>query len=184
VRTGPLGQMDDSHFGPPLKRPEHSGARYTGGHAEDPASGGGFEQNWSRLEGKLVRPRRLPSDLAALQARMGRLSLDPRLGDEGEWWMSKDDTVAYSGARDDAIPVGTVIPSVLIDRPFTGDRGDVRAAATWRDGRWRLEVERKLDTGSRHDLPIATGIYLWIAVFDHTEARHSRHLHPLRIEVQ
>ena len=81
-------------------------------------------------------------------------------------------------------PVGTVLPSVLIDKPFVGDRGDVTAVGTWQDGWWRLEVTRQLDTKSQFDLPIRSGLYLWVAVFDHTQTRHSRHLHPVRIDME
>jgi hypothetical protein len=54
--------------------------------------------------------------------------------------------------------------------------------ARWQDGWWRLEVTRKLDTGSEFDIPLDQDkpAYLWVAVFDHAQTRHSRHLHPLR----
>ena len=80
--------------------------------------------------------------------------------------------------------MGTILPSVLIDKPFVGDRGDVTAVGTWQDGWWRLEVTRQLDTKSQFDLPIRSGLYLWVAVFDHTQTRHSRHLHPVRIDME
>src|SRR2546428_5938602 len=34
------------------------------------------------------------------------------------------------------------------------------------------------------DLPIQSGLYLWVAVFDHTQTRHSRHLHPVRLVME
>jgi hypothetical protein len=45
-------------------------------------------------------------------------------------------------------------------------------------------VRRELETGSRFDVAIADGTYLWVAVFDHTQTRHSQHLHPVRIELR
>jgi ethylbenzene dehydrogenase/cytochrome b561-like protein len=184
VRVGPLAQIDDNHFGPPLEAADDPKKRYTGGYTQDPKTGGGFDQNWKKIEGsEYVEPKRLPRDLAALQARLGKIDLDPAAHDEGEWWMALADTVPYSKELD-TYPVGTVLPSVLIDKPFEGDRGDVRAVATWRDGWWRMEVSRKLDTGSKFDLPIASGTHLWVAAFDHNQARHTRHLHPLRIALQ
>jgi len=66
--------------------------------------------------------------------------------------------------------------------PFEGDRGDVAAVGAWCKGWWRLEVRRELETGSRFDVAIADGTYLWVAVFDHTQTRHSQHLHPVRLE--
>ena len=97
--------------------------------------------------------------------------------------MALEDTVPYTPELD-TYPVGTVLPSVLIDKPFVGDRGDVTAVGTWQDGWWRLEATRKLDTQSKFDLPMHSGLYLWVAVFDHTQTRHSRHLHPVRIEME
>lgn len=184
VRVGPLGQIDDNYFGPPLAAPEDPKKRYTGGYTQDPKSGGGFEQNWKKIDGSVyVEPKRLPKDLAALQRRLGKVELDPKAHDEGEWWMPLADTVPYAKELD-TYPLGTVLPSVLIDGPFVGDRGDVRAVGSWKDGWWRLEVSRKLDTASKFDQPIVSGKYLWVAAFDHNQARHTRHTHPLRIDLK
>jgi hypothetical protein len=182
VRNGPLSQLDDNYFGPPMQA--KPGERYTGGYTQDPKTAGGFEQNWKKIDdSQFVEPKRLPRDLAALQAKMGLVELDPNASDSGEWWMSLAETVPYTKGID-TFPVGTVIPSVLIDKPFEGDRGDVAGIATWRDGWWRLETRRKLDTGSKFDVPIANDSYLWVAVFDHNQTRHSRHLHPVRIVLE
>ena len=116
-----------------------------------------------------------------MQTRIGTVELDPGHGDDGQWWLALDDTVPYTQELD-IYPVGSIIPSVIIEKPFTGDRGDVRAVGRWKDGWWRLEATRKLDTESKFDLPIASGIYLWVAVFDHNQTRHSRHLQPVRID--
>jgi cytochrome b subunit of formate dehydrogenase len=181
VRTGPLEQLDDNYFGPPMPPPDKPGERYTGGYTQDPKSEGGFEQNWTKLAGSsFVIPKRLPKNPQTVQDRLGAFRLDPQHGDDGHWWMALEETVPYTYALD-SHPVGTVIPSVIIDKPFVGDRGDVTAVGTWKDGWWRLEATRKLDTTSKFDLPIQSGIYLWVAVFDHTQTRHSRHLHPVRI---
>ena len=183
VRTRVLGQIDDNYFGPPMPAPNDTRARYTGGYTQDPDSGGGFDQNWTTIAGsKFVQPKRLPRDFAALQARMGNIALDPKAGDDGQWWLSLAETVPYAKQLD-TYPVGTVIPSVLIDKPFEGDRGDITAKASWKDGWWRLEVVRRLDTHSKYDVPIANGTHLWVAVFDHTQTRHTRHLHPVRIHL-
>lgn len=179
VRSGGIGQIDDNHFGPPL--PAEAGKRYTGGYTQDPKQSGGFDQNWDKIAGSpYVRPKLLPRDLAALQARLGQLDLDPNTGDTQLLAMNKADTVPYS-AELDTYPVGTVLPSVVLDAPFTGDRGDVAAVGTWKDGWWHLEARRKLDTHSKFDLPFETGVYLWVSAFDHSQARHTRHAHPVRL---
>lgn len=184
VRSGSIQQFDDNHFGPPLEAKKGQ-ARYTGGYTQDPHRGGGFEQNFEPGgEGSLVRLKYLPRDLGAVQARMKTFNPSPEASDEGEFALSRNDVVPYSAKVDAQIPVGTVIPSVVYDRPFEGDRGDVSAHARWKDGWWTLEASRVLDTGSRFDQPIADGIYLWVSVFDHSQVRHTRHVRPLQIKVQ
>lgn len=182
VRTGSsaMNQIDDNYFGPPLD-PKAGKGRYTGGYTKDPKTGGGFKMNWEKFGDGLVKPLRLPKDPAVLK-RLGQLNLDPRASDDGEYWLPMAQTVAYSPELDN-YPVGTVMPSVLIDGPFEGDRGDVQAVSRWHDGWWRIEVTRKLDTGSKFDTPLsaAEAVYMWVAVFDHAQTRHSLHLHPIRL---
>ncbi len=182
VRSGSIHQFDDNHFGPPL---EAKKGRYTGGYAQDPHSGGGFEQNFvSDGSTPTVRVKYLPRDLALQQARMKTFNPNFRVSDEGEFAMHRSDVVPYSAVADAQIPVGTVIPSVVYDKPFEGDRGDVSAHAQWKDGWWTIEASRVLDTGSRFDQPIANGIFLWVSVFDHSQVRHTRHMRPLILSLQ
>lgn len=182
VRTGSINQIDDNYFGPPM---EPKKGRYTGGYAQDPHRGGGFEMNFEYAgTDSSVRVKYLPRDLAAQQARMKGFNPDIHASDEGEFAMHRSDVIPYSAAADALIPPGTVIPSVVYDKPFEGDRGDVSAHARWKDGWWTLEVSRVLDTGSRYDQPIADGIYLWVSVFDHAQVRHTRHVRPLQLKLQ
>jgi Ethylbenzene dehydrogenase/Prokaryotic cytochrome b561 len=183
VRTGPMGQIDDNYFGPPLDAPRDPKARYTGGYTQDPKTGGDFIQNWQTLGDGRIVPLWLPSHPDVL-ARLGEVNLDPNVGDAGEWWLPKELVLPYSPELDATLPVGTILPSVVIEGPFQGDRGDVRAVGKWSRGWWRLEASRLLDTGSKYDVPIADGTYLWVVVFDHTQTRHSYHLHPLRLELR
>jgi hypothetical protein len=94
------------------------------------------------------------------------------------------ESAPYSAEADALIPVGTVIPGVIVSGAFTGDRADVRCAARWAGGRWSLEVTRRLDTGSKYDIPIRTGTFMRVAAFDHSQIRHTRHVRPIRLEVQ
>src|SRR3546814_4747096 len=84
-----------------------------------------------------------------------------------------------TGVQTCALPIS----SVIVETPFEGDRGDVTAVAEWRDGWWRMEVKRKLATGSDYDVAIGDGTYVWVSVFDHTQTRHSFHLRPLQIRL-
>lgn len=182
VRTGPLGQLDDNYFGPPMEPDKDPKKRYTGGYTQDPKTAGGFIQNWEKRDHGLVQPLHLPAD-AEQVVRLTTANLDPKVGDDGQWWMPLAATVPYS-PEIDTFPVGTVIPSAVIEKPFEGDRGDVHGVGVWRDGWWHLEVSRKLDTGSQFDVPIASGTYLWVVAFDHAQTRHTQHIHPAKLELE
>jgi hypothetical protein len=135
-----------------------------------------------------VTVARLPKDWKATQAALGRFDLNPDSSDEegSRWWMMEGETVPYSPDLDAQIPVGTVMPGVLITGNYEGDRADIRGAARWKDGHWHLEATRNLRTGSKfdHDFVPGRDLYMWFNVFDHTQTRHSRHARPVRIVVQ
>lgn len=191
-RGGLLGWMDDNWFGPPAEptAAEVSGtSRYKAGYQTDP--GKAFYTNNFESQGPggyrgPVKPRRLPRDLAATIEAMGTQSLDPEASvpEGARWWMTEPETIPWSAEADARIPVGTVIPGVLIAGSYAGDRADVKAAARWAAGRWTLEIERRLDTGSPHDVPIASGIAMWVAAFDHSQTRHTRHMRPIMLELE
>ena len=184
VRSGNtlMNQIDDNYFGPPLE-PKTKG-RYTGGYAKDPKSGGGFSMNWESYDDEIIIPKRLPKYPALLEPFQS-VDLDPNTSDNTAIFMSMSDTIEYDPALD-TYPIGTIMPAVLVEAPFAGDRGDVAAYTRWADGMWTMEVKRKLDTGSEFDVSIKTDqpTYLWVAVFDHAQTRHSQHLHPVTIELE
>ncbi|MGB0085850.1 MAG: ethylbenzene dehydrogenase-related protein [Rhodomicrobiaceae bacterium] len=189
---GMTGWMDDLHFGPPLEptKAELTGAQpYKGGFAPDPGDfpyqlnferrgPGGYEQP--------IQPKRLPKDLKRTVQALGTIDLNADRG-EGEgsrWWMTEAETIPYSPEADKAIPVGTIIPGIIAGDRHQGDRADIRCAAKWSAGRWALEVVRRLNTHSRYDVPIQTGTYLRVSVFDHTQTRHTRHIRPILLKVE
>ena len=100
--------------------------------------------------------------------------------------MTDTETVPYSAEVDATIPVGTVLPGVLISGNYEGDRADLLSAAKWKDGHWTLETSRALKTGSKIDRDFVTDrdIYMWVNVFDHTQIRHTRHARPVRVVTQ
>jgi hypothetical protein len=192
VSTNVSGYCDDDHFGPPAPATpaQIAGlAPYRGGFAADPGranyeSNFGLTQAGNYAEG--VVPRRLPASLDVMKAALGRVDLDPDHGESeaARWFMTEEDSVPYSPERDRLIPDGTVMPGVFISGEYSGDRADVRCAARWAAGRWALEVTRRLDTGSPYDLPIKTGTFMRVAAFDHAQIRHTRHVRPIRLEVE
>ena len=103
--------------------------------------------------------------------------------DEGDWWQEWGDTQPYLKEKDN-LPTGSVLPSILLKKPLSGDRGHVTAKGRWSNGVWQLEMSRLLDTGSKYDLAITDGIYLWVAVFDHSQTRHSYHIRPVYLNLE
>jgi hypothetical protein len=49
-----------------------------------------------------------------------------------------------------------------------------------------MVASRALDTRSKYDQPFLPGrdLYIWVAVFDHTQTRHTRHPRPVRLSVE
>ena len=190
---GPTGWMDDDHFGPPLEPTPMQASYavpYRGGFAHDPGTAN-YSNNFVLSadvtgDNRIVTPRRLPRDLAAVTTAMGQITLDPNVGesDGARWFMTDAESVPYSVELDRQVPVGTVLPGVIIAGAFSGDRADVRCAARWASGHWALEVARRLDTSSQYDVPIKSGVFMRVAAFDHSQIRHTRRVRPIRLEVE
>ncbi len=195
-RGGLNGHVDDMYMGPPrAPTPDEASqlARYQGGYWGDPGNAY-YVYNFEALRpseyqaGQPVHVKRLPKDLAATEKAMGHWDPNPDASvDDGSiWWMTEDDSVPYSPEADAKIPPGTIIPGVLHIGKYSGDRNDVSGAAHWQDGHWTLVASRNLITGSKYDQDFVPGrpLYIWVAVFDHTQTRHTRHPRPVRLVVQ
>jgi hypothetical protein len=190
--SGPSGHIDNCHFGGPAEptRAQAEGReRYAGGFARDPgppAYSDNFDPEPPSGYAAPVEPRRLPTHPAAMTAAMGRIQNDTDQSEsEGaRWWMTEEESAPYSKSADDAIEVGTVIPGVIVRSAAEEGATAVRGVARWAAGRWVLEAARRLDTGSPWDLPIASGLLMWVAAFDHSETRHTWHIRPIRLEVE
>ncbi len=191
---GPTGWMDDAHFGPPVEATPMQAQNivpYKGGFAPDPGVANYTDNFVANADAagdgrRIVTPRRLPRDLAATATAMGETDLDPNHGesDGARWFMTEAESMPYSSELDTRVRVGTVIPGVIVAGEFSGDRADVRCAARWASGHWALEVARRLDTHSQYDVPLQTGIFMRVAAFDHSQIRHTRHVRPIRLEVE
>lgn len=190
---GPTGWMDDDYFGPPREptpMQASNAAPYRGGFAPDPGAAN-YSDNFTMQpdptgEGVMFVPRRLPRDLAAMQAAMKQVSRDPDVGesDGARWFMTQAESAPFTAELDRFVPIGTVVPGVIIAGEFSGDRADVRCAARWASGHWALEVARRLDTHSGYDVPLRSGTFMRVAAFDHSQIRHTRHVRPIRLEVE
>jgi hypothetical protein len=117
---------------------------------------------------------------------MGRISdaTNESESENARWWMSLAESLPFSADVDAAIPVGTVIPGIImLERPQKA-ANEIIGFGRWAAGRWTLEVVRRLRTDSAFDVELKTGVLIWVAAFDHAEKRHSRHLRPFRLEVE
>ncbi len=190
TRGGLQGMLDDMMFGPPLEANDahwQGKSRYKAGYVSDPGTPA-YETNYKTgpdgYDGPVTVPR-LPKDMAATQAAMGPYVLDPdeNLAEGARWWLTEADSIPYSAEADALIPLGTVIPGLLITGKFEGDRADVTGGAHWDNGYWTLETKRKLQSDSKYDVSFADGepLYMWVSVFDHTQIRHTRHARPVRL---
>ncbi|HEX2257923.1 MAG TPA: ethylbenzene dehydrogenase-related protein [Afifellaceae bacterium] len=192
-RGGLLGHVDDMHIGPPLEpTPEQRAGkeRYSAGYTSDPGTASYVYNYRTKQPNDFSGPvevLRLPSKLAATLARMKDVPASPgeSVPEGAVWWMTQADSLPYSPEQDSAIPVGTIIPSVLHLMPYEGDRADIAGAARWDNGWWTLEARRKLDSGSKYDAAFLPGtqLYLWVAVFDHNQVRHTRHARPVTLVI-
>jgi len=97
--------------------------------------------------------------------------------------MTLSESEPYSAELDAEIPVGTTIPGSLILVDDIEQRADVKGMARWASGHWTLEVARKL-AAKAPDVPIATGTFMRVSVFDHAQIYHTRHIRPIRLELQ
>lgn len=191
TRGGMLGMLDDMVFGPPLEPNEKhwkGKSRYKAGYTSDPGTPA-YVANY-KLEGdhgynSPVSVPRLPKDLAATQAAMGPHELDPEesLAEGARWWLTEEDSVPYSAEADARIPVGTVIPGIIIVGTYEGDRADVTGGSRWEDGYWTLETQRSLVSDSKYDVSFdgSAPLYMWVSVFDHSQIRHTRHHRAVRL---
>ena len=192
TRGGLLGFVDDGYFGPPAEpsSDEIAGrAPYKGGFGADPGSANyadNFEQRGPGGYGRPVQPKRLPKDWSSTWSAMGQIDLRSDVGesDGARWWMTEAESEPFSAERDGRYALNALIPGVIVAGAYDGDRADVRGAARWAAGRWALEISRRLDTKSRYDVAIASGVSMRVAAFDRSQIRHTRHIRPIRIKVE
>ena len=174
VRTNDMMQADDNYIGAPL--PIQPGQkRYTAGYQSDTKESGGYVMNWQWFDADTITPKRLPKSPAMLA---------PLQKQGGNWVIPWFDYQVYHPSID-TYPKGTLMPSVMYrSNQFEGDRADVRAHAVWKNGQWNLELSRKLDTQSKYDLPIKSGLCLWVSAFDRAQVAHTRHPLPIMLNIE
>lgn len=159
VRTLPVGQADDLYLDNTL----HGDKTPRAGLKFDLKSNGGYE-TVRLIDGK---PEFMPR--SAKPANAG-----------GAYWLVAAERAALENNR---FKQGDELPSVQVS-PFAGDRGDIVAAAQWENGRWTVEIARKLVTGSHYDLnfrDLTKAYGFGLAVFDNAQQRHAMVREPLKL---
>jgi len=188
-RGGMLGRVDDMHFSTPTEPSEAHVAgksRYSAGYSADEGTSF-YIYNYKKKSGSdyagSIDVRRLPKDYETIVAKMGTIDLSVEATEDAgsQWWMFEEESVPYSPEKDAELPVGTVLPGVLIQGEYSGSRADLLGGSKWQDGYWTLEVIRDMDTGQDQDLAMVDGLYVWLSVFDHNQTRHTRHSRPVRL---
>ncbi|ASP35350.1 hypothetical protein CHH27_20655 [Labrenzia sp. VG12] len=188
-RGGMLGRVDDMYFSTPKAPNEAQAAgkgRYSAGYAADKGTSF-YVYNYKKKAGSdyqgTVDVRRLPVDYNDISSKMGAIDLAIEATDDpgSQWWLFEAESVPYSSEKDAEIPVGAIIPGVLIQGEYTGSRADLLGGSKWKDGYWTLEIIRDMDTGHDQDLAMTDGLFVWVSVFDHNQTRHTRHSRPVRL---
>jgi cytochrome b subunit of formate dehydrogenase len=196
TRGGLLGGMDHQYIGPPREPTPGEAAgrdRYQAGYWNYDGAAPYVYNYVSEPPGGYRGPigiKYLPKDLAQTQKAMGRpvSGTDDNMDQDQQYWMFEEDTVSYSPEADAQIPVGTIIPGLVLKNRgrYSGERGAVHATAQWADGHWTLIASRSLRKVGKYDVDFLTdtGLNLFVAVYDHTQTRHTRHQRPIRLELR
>jgi hypothetical protein len=117
--------------------------------------------------------------------KMWKISKKPF--DKAKEWPTPDGKVVYLARPSDAgdrlyKPLkynekqGEVMPRYEVNLTPSGSIADVEAKGVWRDGRWHLEMSRKLDTGHDDDavIPASGSVEIAIAAFNNVySGKHS-----------
>ncbi|MDP2920259.1 MAG: ethylbenzene dehydrogenase-related protein [Dehalococcoidia bacterium] len=158
VRTGPVGQIDDQYLD---STRYDAKASPEAGRKSDPKTGGGYADNKSE-DGKLPKWA-LPNNKPA-----------------PPYWITDSEKVAFDSSK---YTTNNEVPGIVI-APIAGDRGDISAKSSWKDGKYTLEWTRKLNTGSQYDVQYTdlNKTYAFgVAVFENAQVRHAFHGGALKL---
>ncbi|HSL48626.1 MAG TPA: ethylbenzene dehydrogenase-related protein [Candidatus Deferrimicrobiaceae bacterium] len=150
VRTGPIGQIDDQYVDSTRYDKEKSP---NAGRKTEPKTGGGYVDNVS------------DDKKGPKFALKGNTPAPP-------YWIVDGEKEALDDSKYKA---GAEVPGIIV-APFTGDRGDIAAKHTYKDGVRTVEISRKLVTGSEFDVQFSDlkkDYAFGVAVFDNTQVRHA-----------
>lgn len=158
VRTGVIGQTDDQYVDHTQYDKEKSPEA---GRKSDAKTGGGY------------------NDVKLVDGKPEFMNKDGKAANKGgTYWIREEDKVAFDDSK---FKAGDEVASIRV-APFTGDRGDIATSAKWANGKWTIEMSRKLVTGSKTDVnfsDLAKTYGFGIAFFDNAQVRHAMIQEPL-----
>lgn len=160
TRTDPVGQVDDKYWSE-----VDLTAKDVGRHG-DPKDGGGYQKNVSENK---THPAFLPQSPVAVKQGI----------------LFTERAVPYTPEAAAGIRVGQIVPGIVASAAV-GDRGDVACISRHEDGRWRLYLRRKLETGSPYDAQFTPGrTYCFgCAAFDCSSKRHAYNMFVYRLVLE
>jgi hypothetical protein len=162
IRTGYIGQVDDQYLDNTRydkdKAPE-------AGRKSDPKTAGGYA-DIKLVDGKpeFMNKNAIPSNKKG-----------------GTYYLKEEDKVAFDDSK---FKPGDEVASILV-APFTGDRGEIATAISWKDGKWTAVMSRKLVTGSKYDVQfdnLDSTYDFGLAAFDNAQVRHAYHTGALHLK--
>jgi hypothetical protein len=166
ARTNPIGYTDDKWMDNKVltkaQEPDQHERREAAHHGDD------------KGDGKLNYSNNKTDD--------GKPKFMHKSGANGSYFITKEDAIPIDYSKV-TFKKGATLPGYVLARP-KGSRGDIDTGGVWRDGRWTLEIGRKLATADKdHDVQfddLRKPYYFAISIFDNDGAEvHTRPEHPL-----
>lgn len=116
---------------------------------------------------------KMKEDVADYQTESGKTVYIDRDKDEGN--------IGFATQKPGKTKTAARLPSIEISSDASGSVADVTARGRWKDGVWRLEMQRLLDTGHDDDVRLFAGqeILGQIAVFNKSGGQHKSVSEPL-----
>jgi Ethylbenzene dehydrogenase len=156
-----VGQIDDQYIDATrydqAKAPE-------AGRKSDPKTGGGYADNLSEDK---KGPR---------FALAGNQPAPP-------YWLLDSEKEPFDDSKYQA---NSEVPGIIV-APFTGDRGDISAKHSWKDGVWTVVIARKLVTNSEFDVQfndMKKEYAFGVAIFDNSQVRHAYNGGVLKMKLE
>ncbi|MEH6825137.1 MAG: ethylbenzene dehydrogenase-related protein [Motiliproteus sp.] len=160
VRMNPLGLIDDQ-FVDHIKDPKMN--KNWGRHG-DAKTGGGYVANINAAKNG-------PAFMNRTQDGLNDYTVTP----------------AQKTTFVDTFNAGDLVPGIM-STPFTGSRGDIWSTGVWNDGKWTIELKRKLvTTGDKADIQdvqfndLKKTYYFGVSVFDNSQINHIYHEGSLKL---